>query len=30
MTATNRPARRFRFETFWFKLEGFDEAVKED
>ncbi|KAK1604291.1 hypothetical protein QYE76_027964 [Lolium multiflorum] len=24
-----RPKRRFKFESFWLKLEGFDEAVKE-
>jgi hypothetical protein len=29
MTATLRPKKRFKFETFWLQLEGFDEAVRE-
>ena len=29
MTAMNRPAKRFKFELFWLKLEGFEDAVKE-
>jgi hypothetical protein len=28
-SASLRPKRRFKFELFWLKLEGFDEAVKE-
>ena len=29
MSATNRPKQRFKFELFWLRLEGFEEAVKE-
>jgi hypothetical protein len=29
LNAAFRPKRRFRFDTCWLKLEGFDEAVKE-
>jgi hypothetical protein len=29
MNASHRPKKRFRFETFWLNLEGFDEAVAE-
>jgi exonuclease III len=29
LSAALRPKRRFRFELFWLKLEGFDHAVKE-
>jgi hypothetical protein len=27
--ASFRPCRRFRFEMYWLKLEGFDDAIKE-
>jgi hypothetical protein len=29
LNAAFRPKRRFKFESFWLKLEGFDEAVRE-
>jgi hypothetical protein len=29
LSAAFRPKRRFKFEVFWLKLEGFDEALKE-
>jgi exonuclease III len=29
LNAAFRPKRRFKFESFWLKLEGFEEAVKE-
>jgi hypothetical protein len=29
MTAALRPKKRFKFETFWLQLEGFDDAVRE-
>jgi hypothetical protein len=29
MNANHHPKRRFRFELFWLKLDGFEEAVKE-
>lgn len=29
MNAGHRPRQRFKFELFWLKLEGFDDAVKE-
>jgi exonuclease III len=29
LSAAHRPRRRFRFENFWLKLEGVDEAIKE-
>jgi hypothetical protein len=29
LNAAFRPKRRFKFENFWLKLEGFDEAVRE-
>jgi hypothetical protein len=29
LNATFRPKKRFKFESFWLKIEGFEEAVKE-
>jgi hypothetical protein len=28
LNASFRPKKRFKFELFWLKLEGFDEAIK--
>jgi hypothetical protein len=29
MNASHRPKQRFKFENFWIKLEGFDDALRE-